>query len=311
MTPLVFLIARRFPLSRPRQALAFAVHTGCFLCLCLLHCAAAEALEAPLSLPPGYHGSSLELRFLKELYSDIWMYWPLVCIQALIDSHAHAREKDQRALQLEAQLTHSHLALLRAQIQPHFLFNTLHAISALLRIEPRAAQDMVADLAELLRSSFSEPLLQETTLRREFELVCCYLRIQSRRFGDRLRLSYQLAPDTLEAAVPALVLQSLVENAVVHGIAPAARPCRLEIRSWRAAEQLLLQVIDDGVGLQVPHRPGVGLSNATKRLYQLYGERQSLDLTGHPDRGVVVTVSIPLRIPLKEIGGAALQRSCV
>jgi LytS/YehU family sensor histidine kinase len=312
LTPPVFLIARRFPLGRRGRTVAFAVHTGCFLCLSLLHCAVAEAFETPLSsLPPGYHGSTLELRFLKELYSDIWMYWPLVCIQALIDSHAHAREREQRAVQLEAQLTHSHLALLRAQIQPHFLFNTLHSISALLRIDARAAQDMVADLAELLRNAFAEPMVQETTLRRELDLIGCYVRIQSRRFSDRLKLSCHLEPDTLEAAVPALVLQSLVENSVIHGIAPADHPCRLEIRSWRSRDQLVLQVDDNGVGLQQPHRPGVGLSNARKRLQQLYGEYQSIHLTGRPEGGVSVTVRIPLRIRGEDLAGAALQRSFV
>src|SRR5262249_19187288 len=165
-------------------------------------------------IPAHYTGPTLPLRFLEEFYSDIWMYWPLVCIQALIDSHARARAQARQAAELEALLARAHRALLGAQIQPHFLFNALHAVSALIRIDPAAAEDMVADLAEILRASSAESSLQETPLRRELDLVACYLRIQQRRFGERLRVNQVVAPDLLDAAGPALVLQSLVENAV-------------------------------------------------------------------------------------------------
>jgi len=247
-------------------------------------------------VPPHYQGSLLKLRFLEEFYSDIWMYWPLVCIQALLDSNARARERDRRASELETELTRARLGLLRAQIHPHFLFNTLHSIAALIRFDARAAEDMVADLSELLRASFADPIAQETTLRNELELVRCYLRIQSCRFSDRLRVDYRVDEGTLDAAVPVLVLQSLVENAVIHGISPAERPGTIEICASHEGERLVLQVADDGVGLRAPHRPGVGLGNARKRLRQLYGERQSLELATGTGGGVVASVVIPWRI---------------
>ena len=294
LTPIVFVTARRFPLSQPRMARAAVIHVCCFLALSLLHCAIAGALGGPLaSLPAHYHGSLLKLRFLEELYSDIWMYWPLVCIQALLDSHTRTREREKRAAELETLLAQSHLALLRAQIQPHFLFNTLHAVAALARLDADAAEDMVADLAEILRASFADPTRQETSLRRELDLVGCYLRIQERRFGERLKVSYRLAPDTLEAAVPALVLQSLVENAVIHGITPLDRPGTVEIRSYRRLDRLVLQVIDDGVGLQPRNNAGVGLSNARRRLQQLYGSEQAVELVAGPDGGTSASVSLP------------------
>jgi len=109
---------------------------------------------------------------------------------------------------------------MRAQIQPHFLFNTLHSITTLVRTDPVGAEDLIADLAEILRASFTESSSQETTLRRELELVDCYLRIQQRRFSDRLLLVYRIAPEALDAALPPLVLQSLVENAVIHASRP-------------------------------------------------------------------------------------------
>jgi two-component sensor histidine kinase len=298
LTPFVLVVAQRFPLSwQGRPWRSFGVHAGCFLLLSLLHCVIAQALGSPLaSTFPGYQGSLLELRFLEELYSDIWMYWPLVCIQALIDSHARVREREKRANELEALLASSRLALLRAQIQPHFLFNTLHAISALLRIDARLAEDMVADLAEILRASFSDLNSQDTSLKRELDLVRCYLRIQSKRLGDRLCVCYHIAPDTLDASVPVLVLQSFVENAVVHGITPAMRPGKIEIRSVRSEDRLILQVIDDGVGLGGAPQTGVGISSARRRLQHLYGKEQSIDLKSRPGRGTSVEVSIPFRI---------------
>lgn len=162
LTPLVFFIAHHFPLSRPQLVRAIGVHVAAFLFLSLLHCALAEAVGGPMSvLPTAYAGPTLPLRFLEEFYSDIWMYWPLVCIQALIDSHARTRQKERRAAELEALLSQTHLAFLRAQIQPHFLFNTLHALSALIRIDALAAEDMVADLAEILRACSADSGLQE------------------------------------------------------------------------------------------------------------------------------------------------------
>src|SRR5256885_2179506 len=218
LTPLVFFIAHRYPLRAPRLMRAIGVHLAGFVLLSLLHCVVAEALGEPLVVVPAhYSGPTLPLRFLEEFYSDIWMYWPLVCIQALIDSQARRREKERRAAELESLLAQSQLSLLRAQIHPHFLFNTLHALSALIRIDPVAAEDMVADLAAILRASSFESGQQETSLRRELDLVACYLRIQQRRFGDRLRVRQVVPVELLDAAVPALVLQSLVENAVTHG----------------------------------------------------------------------------------------------
>jgi len=306
LTPIVFLIARRFPLNRPPLVLALGVHAGCFLALSFLHCVVADAVGSPFGpIPPHYQGSVLNLRFLSEFYSDIWMYWPLVCIQALIDSHARARERDRLTAELQAELAKARLGLLRAQIHPHFLFNTLHSIGALIRLDARAAEEMLADLADLLRASFSDPSAQETTLRSELELVRCYMRIQSSRFSDRLSVRYRIEQDTLEAAVPVLVLQSLAENAVIHGTSPAGRPCTIEICAERQGERLVLRVEDDGVGLREPQRPGIGLSNARRRLRQLYGEQQSVELSARDDGGVTASLSIPLRILPQEQAGTA------
>jgi two-component system, LytTR family, sensor kinase len=296
LTPLVFLLAHHFPLARPHLWRAIGVHVAAFLGLSVLHCTLAAVVGGPMAVASvRFTGSPLLLRFLEEFYSDIWMYWPLVCIQALIDSHQRVRERERRTVELEASLAKSRLAFLRAQIQPHFLFNTLHALSALIRVDPLAAEDMVADLAQILRAAAADPALQETPLRRELELVDCYLRIQQRRFGERLRVKRSIECALLEAAVPALVLQSLVENAVIHGVAPLDRPGTLEIRAFRDGDCLVVEVEDDGVGMRKPSSEGVGLANARRRLQELYGALQSLELRSSPGQGVAISVRIPLR----------------
>jgi two-component system LytT family sensor kinase len=307
LTPIVFLIARRFPLSKPGLTRALFVHLACFFLLSLLHSALLGVVDpSQVRAPAHYQGSLLVLRFLEEIYSDIWMYWPLVCIQALLDSRARTRDRDRVAAQLEAQLAKSSLALLRAQIQPHFLFNTLNAVSALIRFDALAAEGMVADLAEVLRASFADPTSQETTLRHELQLVRCYLRIQCRRF-DRLTVDYAVSAETLDAMIPALVLQSLVENAVVHGVAPAERPGTISIQADQQGDRLVLKVVDNGMGLKVPLRDGVGLSNARSRLRHLYADCHFITLSGEPDRGTTITVSIPFRVLSRGVAGASID----
>jgi two-component system, LytTR family, sensor kinase len=276
LTPLVFKLAQAVPLQRPHLWRALGLHGVFFVWLSLLHCLIADAIDAPmLPIPKNYEGSLLKLRFLQEFYSDIWMYWPLVCIRALIDAHARERDAERQAGRLKQLLADARLSALRAQIQPHFLFNTLHAVTALLRVEPRAAEDMLADLATMLRASFANAAAQESTLRRELELVHCYLRIEQRRLGDRLRVRERIAPQAQQAMLPVLMLQSLVENAVAHGIAPLGRIGTLEVSAQRDGDCLQLVVRDDGAGLALPHHEGVGLANTRERLRRLYGEAQS------------------------------------
>lgn len=248
------------------------------------------------ALPRNYHGNLLWLRFMEELYSDIWMYWPLVCIRALIDSNARSRRKEVEAARIQGLLASSQLALLRAQIQPHFLFNTLHSITTLVRSDPAAAEDLIADLAAILRASFSELSDQEMTVGRELELVDCYLRIQQRRFSDRLQLVYRISSGVLNAALPPLMLQSLVENAVIHGVAPSKRATKIEISVTREDARLCLEVRDDGAGLPAAFEPRIGISNTRLRLQTLYGENQSLAVTAAPAGGAIAAISIPFRI---------------
>jgi LytS/YehU family sensor histidine kinase len=205
------------------------------------------------------------------------------------------------------------------QLHPHFLFNTLNSISALLHRDAEAADQMVARLGDFLRLTLENSGDQEVTLEQELEFLRCYLEIEIVRFHDRLSVETEIEPQTLHARVPNLILQPLVENAIRHGISRQSAPGRLAIRASRRDGRLLLQVEDNGPGLALiseggsapaattihtttgtgatrSHTGGVGLANTRARLEHLYGAEHRLELTRATPRGMIVTLEIPFQI---------------
>src|SRR5262249_18890962 len=181
--------------------------------------------------------------FYLNLVDDITgTYTPIVIIAHAVSYYTRFRERDRRTLQLEGQLAKAHLNSLKSQIQPHFLFNTLHSISALMLTDVQAADKMMSRLSDLLRMSLENDGIQITTLSRELEFVTCYLVIESIRFEDRLSVALDVSPDTLDAQVPHLLLQPLVENAVRHGIAKLTSPVEIKISSRHDGRTLHLTV---------------------------------------------------------------------
>jgi len=216
----------------------------------------------------------------------------------LLETRERARALDQLA---EAQL-HS----LRLQLQPHFLFNTLNTITALIATEPRAAERMVAGLSELLRASLRLADEQEVPLARELDHLRLYVDIQQTRFGDRLAVAMDVDPAVRGALVPSLLLQPLVENAIRHGITPRAAGGRISVRATRDADELRLEVRDDGVGAAthdgVLAREGVGLTNTRERLRRLHGARHRFAYESRVGSGFSVRIAVPFRT---EGGGGA------
>jgi len=160
---------------------------------------------------------------------------------------------------------------------------------------------MLADLSYMLRTSLRSTAGQEITLERELDLLRAYLRIQKRRFEDRLRVTISPAPETVHAKVPTFILQPLVENAIRHGIQPLSRAGNILVSSTRVVDDLILQVTDNGSGLQENYNEGIGLSNTRERLRQLYGESQAVRLSSAPDKGTTVTITLPFRAAEKEV----------
>jgi two-component sensor histidine kinase len=210
--------------------------------------------------------------------------------------HRRYREREQQATLLTSRLNEARLHALQAQLQPHFLFNTLNGIATLLRRDPAKAEDMLLSLSELLRVALNSSQRQEIPLREEMDFLGRYLAIQKMRFGDRIEVTEAIEPAAMDCLVPALLLQPLVENAIRHGIEPSGEPGRLRITGSRDGEWLRLSVEDNGVGL-TPGKSGngVGLANVRERLATLHGTAYEFELVERPEGGVTVKIRLPAR----------------
>lgn len=240
--------------------------------------------------------------------SDCWLYWAIVAGDYGVTHYRRLRERELRASQLEAQLAEARLQALKTQLQPHFLFNALHTIGQLVRTGQDAlAVQVVAGLGDLLRRVLDGAGTQEVSLKQELEFLRSYLDVEQVRFRDRLKAVVDADPDTLDARVPYLILQPLVENAIHHGIAPRATTGRLLISARRIAGSLHLTVRDDGSGLasggMSRDSRGVGLANTSERLRQLYGDAASFEVVSAEDGGTVARVVVPFRLAVAEWEG--------
>jgi two-component system LytT family sensor kinase len=182
------------------------------------------------------------------------------------------------------------------QLQPHFLFNTLNAVAELVHTEPDAADLMITRLGRLLRLSLDNAGHQIVPLRQEIDFLRVYLDIEQVRFQDRLQIVWDVIPETLDAGVPTLLWQPVLENAIRHGVTPLAGRGRIVIASRREGDDLLLEIRDNGTGLPPVPREGVGLRNIRERVEQLYGARARFTLTSAPDGGTVATLRLPFSI---------------
>jgi LytS/YehU family sensor histidine kinase len=204
----------------------------------------------------------------------------------------------QRLKNREVQLAEAQLEALKSKLQPHFLFNTLNSISALMFSDVKAADKMMSRLGDLLRSTLEEGGVQETTLGKELQFLDMYVQIEKLRFTDRLEVIVQADPATLDAHVPQLLLQPLVENAIHHGIAKCSGGGTVRIASFHDCTHLHLRIADNGRGLEQgsSQREGVGLAATRTRLQALYGESQSFSIDNLPEGGVEVSIAIPFSV---------------
>jgi two-component system, LytTR family, sensor kinase len=293
-TLLIFWLAWRVPLRETRLRLFIPVHAIVAVGLALLRTGTLVTLGQLLDWIPERPFTTL---FLAQSHQYLLYYCLLLGVGLAIDYYHRYRERERMAERLQAGLNEARLQALKMQLHPHFLFNTLHAISSLIPPEAKPARRMVARLGDLLRTSLDHEATQEVTLREELDFLQPYIEIEQIRLGDRLALSMDVDPAALEARVPHLMLQPLVENAVRHAIAPRVEGGRIEIAAVAHDHSLVLTVRDDGPGLadseESPEREGVGLANVRARLEQLYGDEHRFELEDHPEGGLAVTLSIP------------------
>jgi len=307
-TPVIFFFARRYRIQnrhRTRSALALL---GFGLLVAPLQVMAEAATSLLIAWRLLHHPTEEILRriglmpriILIESFTGLVTYAVIVGVFYAFDYYQKFRERELKAAQLESRLAQAELQNLKTQLQPHFLFNTLHAISVLMQENVPAANRMLVRLSELLRMTLDSAGAQEVTLKQEMEFVRRYLEIEQTRFQDRLSVKILVDPAALDARAPSLLLQPLVENALRHGVSRRVGAGLLEIRAQREGSKLRLQVRDNGPGLQTDADrslvKGVGLSNTRARLDQLYGSAHSFEIGNAEDGGVLVTVTIPFRL---------------
>jgi two-component system, LytTR family, sensor kinase len=294
LTPLVMAGARRFPVWGDVRVRNWAIQISAMVAFVLVHLAlfslATVLLDSRMtlaSLPSLFSQSALTWTVLDSL-----VFCAIVVVHHAVVYYRVSKDRALRASQLETRLAQAQLQMLRMQLQPHFLFNTLHSISALMHKDVRRADSMVAALSDLLRMSLQNIGAQEVALQSELDFLQRYVEIMSLRFGDRLHVSLDIDPETRDARVPNLFLQPLVENSFRHGFGDlGAGSIAISVR--REGDMLRCDVIDDGRGLRAGHKEGVGLATTRQRLSHLYGDRQVFSIRGAPGEGVHVTMAIP------------------
>jgi hypothetical protein len=307
LTPPLLAFGVAFRLDRdtwPRLPL----HLGVAIALPVLYWFPATALTRWVGAMLGHPTWGWEVTrqdFVGAYLANLLLCMEVLAVSQALVLHRESRERARRAASLETELARAQLQLLRLQLEPHFLFNTLHAIGTLVHAEPDAAERMIVLLSDLLRRALQEMSGQEVALREEVEFLDRYLEIEHVRFPDRLRVVREIQPESLGALVPTLLLHPLVENAIRHGVARRAQGGRLGIQARRVEGWLELRVWDDGPeGAARDARPsGIGLANTRARLEHLYGPAHRFELRRAREGGMEVSVSLPFRTANHPGGG--------
>jgi signal transduction histidine kinase len=293
LTPVVFALAQRFDLTEPRRRLAnLLVHAAASYGLTLVYRLAYAGLMTLFGALPG--AFSLP-QVLVNANTWVPIYWMLLCMAYAVQYREQFRQGQVQAAQLETQLVQAQLQALKMQLQPHFLFNSLNAVSALMGTDVKAARRMLAQLSQFLRLVLDGSDTQEVTLAQELHLTRLYLEIEQTRFPDRLAVAYHIAPGTEAAILPALLLQPVVENAVRHGLAPQAGVGELAISARQQADRLIVQVQDNGRGTADTAVRGIGLRNLESRLATRYGTDYAVTVETAPGQGYCLRLSLPFQ----------------
>ena len=305
MTPLILWLGNRFPIERSSWIKGLLVHLPASAIASAVYIAAYTTITRLADLYPNWKiigFTNQYIHFVGMYFNlNVFTYFAILGAGLAFDYYHKYRERERQAAELRTQLAHAQLQVLRAQLHPHFLFNTLNTIAGLVRNnENKAAVSMLAGLSDLLRHALETSGHQEVALRDELEFIERYLAIQQMRFSDRLSVMTEVAPDTLEAGVPNLILQPLVENAIRHGIAERASPGLLRLTTARNNGTLQIRIYNDGPplaeGWDIEAGAGIGLQNTRARLEQLYGSKHRFEVRNQGTTGVVATLEIPFRM---------------
>jgi two-component system, LytTR family, sensor kinase len=305
--PLIFILSRRFSFERRRLAKSLLIYFSAGLFWALLVQGLPQLIAPFLNDSANYSGTPFRRLFIhwfgNNFLPNVLVYWMVLSISLISSYYEQFQKEKLKASQLDAQLTNARLQTLQMQLHPHFLFNTLHSISALvLKNENRNAVKMINRLSELLRLTLDKIETQVVSLEDEIEFTRRYLEIERIRFQDRLTVEMDIDPQALRAEVPTLILQPLVENAMRHGVDSNSGASRIEIAARLENGQLLMEVRDDGKDLKKiseQNGSGLGLKNTRARLSELYGENYSFNLSRKENEWTTAQIVIPF-IPVRE-----------
>jgi two-component system LytT family sensor kinase len=301
LSPLIFMMARRYEL-RARFPRNLLIHIGLSIALSVVVLSAASPLVWYFGYVNLTRNPTLAILWRNNAFSiyyfhqGLTIYWTTLVVAHALQYYRGQRASEKRTAQLAAQLAQAQLQALKMQIHPHFLFNTLNSIAALLHQDVEVADRMIARLGDFLRLTLTRSDAQTTDFAQELEFLRCYLDIERTRFADRLVVATEVEPQTLSLMVPNLILQPIVENAIQHGIARQTAAGTITIRAFQESDRFIVQVEDNGPGLGTnPNgtNSGIGLSNTRARLAQHYGDDYRFEIVNSENRGVIVTLEIP------------------
>ncbi|MCX6145313.1 MAG: histidine kinase [Ignavibacteriales bacterium] len=302
IAPLVLWLGRRFRFERATWFSSFLVHIPTSVVVSAAQLFIAEIVSQSLSPEPlKLYDAFKEIQRTVTMYfhMNLLTYWAVLGVGYGREYYRKFRDREVRAVQLQAQLTQAQLQALKMQLHPHFLFNTFNTISSLMHRSVDEADRVLAVLGDLLRYSLQNVGVQEVTLSEELEFLKQYLEIEHARFGNRLRVKFDIDPEVLDEKLPNLILQPLVENSIRYAVAPRANGGSIGIFVRREGCTLQIKIVDDGPGLPagftLQTSKGIGLRNSASRMEQLYGKEQKFELVNQSPNGLQITIVLPLR----------------
>ena len=299
-TPTIVWLSQHFRFERQGLVRAILIHLPSVVLFSFAHIAAMTSMRWWLvaSSQSFSWWNEVKRSALLNFDWEMMTYWAIAGLSHAVLYYRESRDRALRASQLETQLAEAQMAALRQQLQPHFLFNTLHAISALMHRDVDAADQTLMRLSDLLRMTLENLGQQESTLQAELDFLSKYLEIEQTRFADRLVVRFDIEPETLDALVPTLLLQPLVENAIKHGISKKSGPGHIDIRARPDHDKLWIEVRDDGNGLSetalIALQKGIGVSTTRARLQHQFGADFRFEFH-RLEEGVAVVVAVPWR----------------
>ncbi len=305
LLPLLYYLCQKLPVYRYGIIKLILIHFPISLFITAIKVSLYYFLSLPLRsylvTPTFFYKRMLEVLIVNYL-ADYLIYWLFLILIYAVDYYKKTRQKELQTQQLETQLARAQLQVLKMQLRPHFLFNALHTISALVHKNADLADKMITRLSDLLRRTLENTDSQLVSLAEEIEFVDNYLEIEMVRFPNRLKVEKDIQKETLNKLVPNLIIQPLVENSIKYCVAPYSRPGIIQIQAALKKNRLSIQVIDNGPGIKGTSsevvRKGIGLSNIQERLKKLYGSDHRFELINIPEGGLIVNIEFPYSINL-------------